>query len=47
MGSVRSEVIGFFSQLNSSSRTMILGLTHPVTEMNARNLSVGLRSAGA
>jgi hypothetical protein len=33
-GSIPDEVIGFFSLLNSSSRTMILGSTQLLTEMS-------------
>jgi len=31
--------IGIFHWHNPSGRTMVLGLTHPVTEMNTRNIS--------
>jgi hypothetical protein len=31
------EVIGFFSIFNPSSRTMVLGLTQPQTEMSTKN----------
>jgi hypothetical protein len=33
------DVIGFFNWPNSSSRTMALGSTRPLTEMSTRNLS--------
>jgi hypothetical protein len=39
MGSIRNEVIGFFSWPNPSSRTVALGLTRPVTEMSTSNVS--------
>jgi len=32
-------VIGFFHWHNPSGRTMALGLTQPLTEMNTRNIS--------
>jgi hypothetical protein len=35
------EVIGFFNWRNSSSRTMTLGSTQPLTEMSTRNLPGG------
>jgi hypothetical protein len=37
-------VIGIF---HFSGRTMALGLTQPVTEMSTRNISWGLKAAGA
>jgi hypothetical protein len=37
-GSIPDEVIRFFSQPNSSSRTMALGSTQHLIEMSARNL---------
>jgi hypothetical protein len=37
-GSIPDEVIGFFNLPNSSSRTMPLGSTQLLTEMNTRNL---------
>jgi hypothetical protein len=48
-GSNPVEVTGFFNLPNSSSRTMALGWTQPLTEMremSTRNLSGGLRAAG-
>jgi hypothetical protein len=33
-GSILNEVIGFFNWPNPSSRTMVLGSTQPLTEMN-------------
>jgi hypothetical protein len=41
MGSIPVEVIGFFNSPNTSSRTMALGSTQPLTEMSTRNLSGG------
>jgi hypothetical protein len=35
------DVIGFFNLPNPSSRTMALGSTRPLTEMNTRNLPGG------
>jgi hypothetical protein len=40
VGSSLDEV-DFFNLPNSSSRTMALGSTQPLTEMSTRNLSVG------
>jgi hypothetical protein len=40
-GSVPDEVIGFFNSPNLPSRTMALGLTQLLTEMNTRNLPGG------
>jgi hypothetical protein len=37
-GSIPDEVIWFLSWLNPSSRTVVLGLTQPLTEMGTRNL---------
>jgi hypothetical protein len=41
MGSIPSEVIGFFNWPNSSSCTMTLGSTQPLTEMSTRILPRG------
>jgi hypothetical protein len=47
-GSNPDEVIGFFFNLpNSSSRTLTLRLTQPLTEMSTRNLPGGKNVAGA
>jgi hypothetical protein len=40
-GSIPNEVIVFFIWPNSSSRTMALGSTLPLTEMSTRNLPGG------
>jgi hypothetical protein len=40
-GSIPDEVIGFFNTNNPSSRTMVLGSTHPLTEMKTRNIPGG------
>jgi hypothetical protein len=39
--------IGIFHWLDPSGRTMTLGLTHPLTEMSNRNISNGVKTAGA
>ena len=46
-GSIPDGVIGIFHWCNPSGRTMVLGLTQPLTEMNTRNISWGLKLAGA
>ena len=38
---------GIFHCLNFSGRTMALGLTQPLTEMSIRNISWGVKAAGA
>jgi hypothetical protein len=40
-GSIPDENIGFFNWPNPSSRTMALGSTQALIEMNTRNLSGG------
>jgi hypothetical protein len=40
-GSVPDEVVLFLNLPNPSSRTMVLGLTQPLTEMSTRNLLGG------
>jgi hypothetical protein len=42
VGSIPSEVIGFFNLPNPSSRTMALGSTQPLTEMSTRDLPGGI-----
>jgi hypothetical protein len=39
--------IGIFHWHNPSVRTMTLGLTWPLTEMSTRNISCGVKAAGA
>jgi len=39
--------IGIFHWHNLSGRTMALGLTQPLTEMSTRNISWGVKAAGA
>ena len=46
-GSIPDGVIGIFHWHNPSSRTMTLGSTQPVTEMNTRNISWRVKAAGA
>jgi hypothetical protein len=46
-GSIPDGVIGIFYLLNPSGRTMALGSTQPLTEMNTRNISWGVKAAGA
>jgi hypothetical protein len=41
VGSIPDEIIGYFIRHNPSSRTMALGSTQPVTEMNTRNFPRG------
>jgi hypothetical protein len=41
VGSIPDEVIGFFNWPNHSSRTVALGSTPPITEINSRNLPGG------
>jgi hypothetical protein len=43
-GSIPDEVIEFFKWPNSSSRTMSLGPTQPLTEMSTRNLPGEVKS---
>jgi hypothetical protein len=45
-GSIRDEVIGFFSLPNSSSRNMAPESTQPLTQMSTRNLPERLNVAG-
>jgi hypothetical protein len=40
-GSIPDYVLGFFNSPNTSSRTMALESTLPLTEMNTRNLPGG------
>jgi len=46
-GSIPDGVIGFFHWHIPSGRTMALGLTQPLTEMSTRNISRGVKAAGA
>jgi hypothetical protein len=46
-GSIPSGVIGIFHWRNPSGRTMALESTQPLTEMSTRNISCGIKVAGA
>ena len=46
-GSIPDGVFGIFQWHNTSSHTMALGLTQPLTEMSTRNISWGVKTAGA
>jgi hypothetical protein len=43
VGSIPDDITGFFIWPIPSSRTMALGLTHPLTEMSTRNRPEGKR----
>jgi hypothetical protein len=45
-GSIPDVVIGIFHWHNPSGSTMALGLTQPLTEMNTRNISWGVKAVG-
>jgi hypothetical protein len=46
-GTIPDGVIGMFHWHKPSGRTMALGLTQPLTEMSTRNISWGVKAAGA
>jgi hypothetical protein len=46
-GSIPDGVTGIFLWHNPSGRIMALGLTQPLTEMSTRNISWGVKAAGA
>jgi hypothetical protein len=46
-GSIPDGVIGIFHLHDPSSRTMALGLTQTLTEMSTRDISWGVKAAGA
>ena len=46
-GSIADGIIGIFHWHNPSGSTIALGLTHPLTEMSTRNISWGVKAAGA
>jgi hypothetical protein len=46
-GSIPDGVMGIFHRHNPSGRTMALGSTQPLAEMSTRNISCGVKSAGA
>jgi len=47
VGSIPDGVIVIFHLHNPSSCTMALGLTRSLTEMSIRNISWGVKAAGA
>jgi hypothetical protein len=46
-GSIPDGIIRIFHWHNPFGRTMALGLTQPLTEMSTRNISWGVKAAGA
>jgi hypothetical protein len=46
-GSIPDGVIEIFHSHNRFGRTMALGSTQPLTEMSTRNISWGVKAAGA
>jgi hypothetical protein len=46
-GSIPDSVIGIFHWIYSSGRTMALGSTPPLTEMRTKDISWGVKAAGA
>jgi len=46
-GSISDYVVGIFHWHNPSGRTIALGLTQPPIEMSTRNISWGVKVAGA
>jgi hypothetical protein len=46
-GSIPDGLVGIFYWRNPSGRTMVLGLTHPLTEISTRNISLGVKAAAA
>jgi hypothetical protein len=47
VGLIPDGITGIFHRYKSSGRTMALGLTQPVAEMSTRNISLGVKGAGA
>ena len=47
MGSIPDGVTGIFHLHNPSGHTKALGLTQPLIEMRTRNISWGIKAAGA
>jgi len=45
--SIPDDVIGIFHWHNPSGRTVTPGLTQPLTDMGTRNISWGVKAAGA
>ena len=46
-GSIPHSVTEIFHLYNPSGRTVVLGSTQPLTEMSTRNISWGVKAAGA
>jgi hypothetical protein len=46
-GSIPDGVTGIFHWHNPSGRTLTLGTTQPLREMSTRNISWGVKAAGA
>jgi hypothetical protein len=46
-GSISDDLTGIFHCHNPSGCTMALGSTHPLTEISTRNISWGVKAAGA
>jgi len=46
-GSIPDVVIGIFHGHIPSGRSMVMGLTQPLTEISTRNISWGVKAAGA
>jgi hypothetical protein len=46
-GSIPDGIIGIFHRHNPVGRTMAVGSTQPLTEMSPRNISWGVKAAGA
>ena len=46
-GSIPVGVTGIFHLHNPSGRIIALGLTQPLTELSTRNISLGVKAAGA
>jgi len=44
---IPDDVTGIFHWYNPSSRTLALGSTQPLTEMNTKNISWAVKTAGA
>jgi hypothetical protein len=47
VGSIPDGVIGIFHWIIPSGRIMTLGLSRPLKEMSTRNISCGVKAAGA
>jgi hypothetical protein len=47
VGPIPDGVIGIFYQLNPSCCTLVLGLSWPLTEMSTKDITSGVKVAGA